>query len=309
MKRILSAILLFAVTCMFFTGCQGYRETDSEYLISAIGFESADGKYTVYSEVLLLNGGESDKKSELFYGVGKSPYGAVNNMAAQLPKKAVFDHCSTVLIGSGTVGNSFKNIIKYLYNTKNLNLGICLYLTDDIKEILSSEPQTLSVGYDISGIKNNIEKTSGIDFENKYYEICSLQISNESFCLPEVTAKDGSPEISAQTVYANFLPVYKLKREEAILYNLLRGGSRGGEISVSGKRCRINKINSSIKIKGDTLFAKIHCDYRKKSDKINGLIESEAEDLIYKIDGTKALKPLTAGGEEKTHKVEVTVYD
>lgn len=307
MKRILSAILL-PVLFVFLAGCQGYREIDSEYLISAIGFESERGEYKVYSEVLELSGEKKDAKSELFYAKGKTPYEAVSNIAANMPEKAVFDHCSTALIQSGTGGGEFKKIIKYLYDTKNLNLGICLYCADDIKEILSLDSQSLSVGYDVSAIKNNIEKTTGTDFENKYYEICSLQMSDKSFCLPKITAKEKRPLISAQTVYADFIPVYELESEETVLYNLLRGGSKGGEISVSGERLRANRIRTEIRIQDGGLFAKIHCDYRKKGDKINGVLKSEAQKLLHKLNGTKALMPLAAGAGGKADKVEVSVY-
>lgn len=267
MRRILSVISFFTVICILLTGCQGYRETDSEYLISAIGFENAGEEYKVYSEVLSLSGEKKDSKSELFSGKGKTPYEAVSDIAARLPKKAVFDHCSTALIQSNISGGDFKEIVEYLFNTKNLNLGICLYCADDIKEILSLEPQALSVGYDVSAIKNNLEKTTGTDFENKYYEICSLQISDKSFCLPKVTAKEKRPEISAQTVYVDFMPVYELKGEETALYNLLRGGSKGGEISVSGRRLRVNNVTADIKAEGGALSAEIHCDYRKRAIK------------------------------------------
>ncbi|MBO4732947.1 MAG: hypothetical protein J5662_00575 [Clostridia bacterium] len=308
MKKILLSVFLSAVFATLSAGCQGYREIDSEYLVSAIGFQYNESKYTVYTQVLVIAADKKDTKNELFYASGKTPYEAADDITALLPKKAVFDHCATALIQNGISGKIFKEIIKYLYDTKNLNLGICLYGADDIKGVLSLEAQTVSGGYDIVAVKNNIEKSTGIDFKNKYYEICSSQMSNGSFCLPEITIKEDRPAILSQTVYVDFYPVLKLAADEVNLYNLLRGGSGGGEISVSGKRLTVNKIGADVKLEGGVLFVKLHCRYRKSGEDTGKALKTETEKLLIKLKGTPALKPLLKGDYEKAQKVSVAVY-
>lgn len=286
----------------------GYREINSEYLVSAIGFDNENGSFRVYAQVLAISEEKKDSECKLFEGVGKTPYEAVANIDSQLPKKAVFDHCSTALIGESIAGKRFKTVMEYLYDTKNLNLGISLYATRDIKEVLSSDSQALSSGYDIMAIKSNIENSTGIGFKNRYYEICALQIKNGGFCLPAVSVNDNRPEISGQYVYVDFSNVFELSRGETVVYNLLRGGSSGGELSVSGKRLRINGIKVNIENKEGVISARIHCNYRQKSDELGGAIKAETEKLLKKIQNTPAVIPLGIEQNEKGKNPRVSVY-
>lgn len=305
-KRQIPALFVF-VFCIFLCSCQGYRELDSEYLVSAVGFGSDGEKYRAYTEVLSISGDKKDTASKVFSSSGKTPYEAVNNITALLPKKAVFDHCATALIETDIQGNKFKSIIKYLYDTKNLNLGICLYNTDDVKRILSLESHNVSIGYDIMAIKNNMEKTSGISFKNKYYEICSLQMAKDGFCIPKVTEKGKRPAISAQTAYFKFLPVYEFGKQESQTFNLLKNGSGGGEISVGGKRCRVNRISTDIKYQKGRLAVKINCKYRNKKDENNNLIKKDVTELLGKLINIPAINLLCSEKTGEITKAEVTV--
>ena len=304
MKKILIFVLLFAVLFSF-TGCEGYREIDSEYLVSAICFDKKGNKFWAFAEVMAISTEKKDTKSKVFDSEGKTPYEAVNNIASLLPRAAVFDHCGTAIIGESIMGDDLKTIMKYLYDTKNLNLGIYIFVSDDIKKLLDCESQALSVGYDIMAVVSNIEKTSGIRFKNKYYEIESRIIANGAFCLPVAESKEDRPCITGQTVFVDYIPQTKLGKSEAAFYNLLYSGSRGGAISVSGKRCRVNKISAHLSQKSDLLSVRIKCDYRNKNDKKNGEIEKEIKKLLNKLKGTAALKPL--GVTEKADIISVVV--
>lgn len=308
MKKILSA-LLAAVFLITLTGCQGYREIDSEYLISAVGFEHKDSKYKVFAEVLAISSDKKDTESKLFYSTGETPYEAVSNIAAMLPKKAVFDHCSTAIIGTGIKGGKLKKVIKYLYDTKNLNLGICLYTADDVKKVLSCDNKTLSAGYDIMAIKSNNEKTTGISFKNKYYEICGMQMTAGGFSLPDIELKADRPAIVKQTVFFDFSPVCVLTKDEALIFNLLRGGSKGGEINISGKKCRVNGIKSNFKAERDTLYVNLKCNYRQHGDELNNQLKTETEKVINKLKNTAALNLLSTDIKKPSGKIKVKVYD
>ena len=308
MKKAFVLIALFVPFCLFLSACQGYREIDSEYLITAIGFCEKEAKFTVYAEVLEVAAEKKDTKSELFCATGKTPFEAVENIAGLLPKKAVFDHCGTAIIGSEITGKDFKKIIKYLYDAKNLNLGICLYCAGEIEEILSLKPRTTSIGYDIMAIKNNLEKTTGISFKNKYYEICDSVISKKGFCLPEITAADDNPEISAQTVYVNFLPVYSLDKSELTLFNLLLYGSGGGEMAAGGKKCRFNKISTDITEKNGAVTVRMHLKYRSEKHRASAQLAKETENLLLKLKKTPAAGLVFPGFTAKS-RVKVKVYD
>lgn len=308
MKKGLAA-LMAAVFLITLAGCQGYREIDSEYLISAVGFECQGSKYKVFAEVLAISSDKKDTESRLFYSTGETPYEAVSNIAAMLPKKAVFDHCSTAIIGTGIKGGKLKKVIKYLYDTKNLNLGICLYTADNVKAVLSCDNKTLSAGYDIMAIKSNNEKTTGISFKNKYYEICGMQMTVGGFSLPDIELKDDRPAIVKQTVFFDFSPVCVLKKDETLIFNLLRGGSRGGEMDIAGKKCRVNSIKSDFKTERDTVYVNLKCDYRQHGDELNSQLKSETEKVINKLQNTAALKTLSKDIKNTAGKIKVKVYD
>lgn len=300
---------LLVMLVLSLAACQGYREIDSEYLISAVGFKEEGEKVRVYTEVLEVSAEKRGTKSRLFSDVAETPYEAVENIMGILPKKAVFDHCGTAIIESGVSPAVFKKIMRYLYDTKNLNLGICLYCARDIKKILSLKAQEFSIGYDIMSIKNNIEKTSGISFKNKYYEISGMEISEKGFSLPEIDIKDNCPQISAQTVYIKFSPVFHLSKGEMTVWNLMRDGAGGGETAIGGKRLRYNGIRVDKTRENGKIRVEIHCKYRSDKHRAAAELKSEAEKLFLKLRGNPAeglILPCPSGGAGQ---VEVAVYD
>ena len=303
MKRILCVLLLAFLLC----GCAGYRETDSEYFVTAVCFEKEEKDFKAYIEVLSI--GEDDKKPEsrVFTALGKTPYSAVFSTASLMPKNAVFDHCGTAVIHENIKAEDFKNVMEYLYDAKNLNLGIFMFVTEDIGSVLDCNSQSPSVGYDIMATEENVVKTSGISFKNKYYEIRARAIATGGFCLPFVSVKKDRPEIEGEIIYADYLPTAQLNRNEAQFFNLIYSGSSGGEISVSGHRCRVNGISSKIKQVGNMLKAELDCNYRFPSDNKSSKLKKEISELIQSLYGNKALNVLGIENYELINGAEVTV--
>lgn len=305
MKRTVLLLLSVCVCVFVLSGCQGYREIDSEYLVSAIGFDKSDKKFKVYCEVLAIATDERDSESKVFSASGSTPYEAVGRINALMPKTAVFDHCGTALISENLEGKDLKTVFDYLYDTKNLNLGIHLFVCEDIKDLLSCDSQAHSVGYDIMSVGTNIQKTTGISFKNKFYEIESRIISTGGFCVPQAQSVSDRPAIKGQMVFANYEPVITLDGNDAEIYNILFSGSSGGAISVSGERCRVNRITSDLEVKNGTLLVKIRCVYRHSEDSKSEEIRGEIESLINNFSGTKALIPLGIKNDIKALNVEV----
>ena len=307
MKKRCILILFLALLAFSACGCKGYRETDSEYFVTAVCFEKNEDGFKAHIEVLSVT--EEDKKSEskVFVSYGKTPYSAVEGTTSLMPKNAVFDHCGTAIIDESITGEDFKSVIKYLYDTKNLNLGIFMFVTDDIEGVLDCDSQAASVGYDIMATETNITKTSGISFMNKYYEICARQIKCGGFCLPVVKTKENRPEISGEIVFADYRPILRLEKDEAQIFNLICSGSSGGEISVLGARCRVNGITSKVKQKGNTLKIDINCRYRLSVDNKSKKIKKITVSLLTRLEGNKALRILGAEDYKAINKTEVKV--
>lgn len=309
MKKAACAFFCLTFLLLPLCGCKGYRETDGEYFVSGVCFEKEDGLFTVDIEVLPLESGKDESESKVFSADGKTVYEAANNTVSLMPKTAVFDHCGTAVISSKIKGDDLKAVIKYLYDTKNLNLGIHLFVSGDVKSVLACDAQSMSVGYDIMAVESNIKKSTGVDFKNKYYEVVSRRMSHGGFCLPRVERNGDRPEISGQYLYVGFSPAAVLDAKESIFYNIVYSGSSGGEISAGGRRCRVDKISSKIKRRGDTLEIGIKCRYRHKKDRANGEIRSEVEKLFLFRESAEVFMPLYGGDCEGIKNVEVTVRE
>lgn len=286
-------------------GCKGYRETDSEYIISAIGFEAAGGGFEVYAEVLDIETGGNYAESDVFKCRGETPYEAVDNLVNLLSKMAVFDHCGIAVIADNVRGTDFKAVIDYLYNIRNLNLGVYMYKTASVKELFNCRAQGSCVGYDVMAIEESVQKTSGVSFKNKYYEMLARLYKNGGFCLPRIGVNDNSPAITGQTVFLELEPALNLSEQEATVFNILFSGSSGGEISVAGKRFIVNGISSDLKPENGGLLIEVCCQPRFDDDLCRDL-EAEAKNLLEKISGANAASVL-GGGDVKN--IKVSVYD
>ncbi|MBO4692794.1 MAG: hypothetical protein J5659_00155 [Clostridia bacterium] len=304
-KTFFLVITICLVLCL--SSCKGYRETDSEYYVSTICFDEAEKGFKAYVEVLVISPNDKETRSKVFSATGKTPYDAVSNTTSGMPRTAVFDHCSTAIIGTAVEGEDFKAIIKYLYDTKNLNLGIFMFTSDNIAGILKLKPQTPSVGYDIMNIETNITSNTGVSFKNKYYEICSRQIETEGFCLPVVSEKNKRPTISGETVFRDYSPVITLNKEESLVYNLLYSGSSGGEIKVSNNKCRINRLKTKLKARDKILKITVTCRYRNKSDRKSKALKRDIMKLMDRLYGNTALNVLGVSSFEKIKSAQVVI--
>ena len=283
------ALLMLIVFTVLLSSCNGYRETDSEYLISAVGFEKLEKGFCAYIEVLALSSAEKDTKSKVFSSEGQTPFEAVNNTTALLPRNAVFDHCAAAIVDDSISGKDLKKIMEYLYNTRNLNLGIYVFTSDDVEETLSLKSQAMTVGYDLMSIELNLYKNSGIKCSNKFYEIEGKKGGKGNFALPVVTGDEDRPSIVGYTVYKDYNPALKLSMNEAVFFDLIKCGSTGGEIDVNGKECRINYAYSSVKKSGEYLYMSIKIKYKYKNDNADDEISLQVKNIIYKLENSDAL--------------------
>ena len=90
---------------------------------------------------------------------------------------------------------------------------------------------------------------------------------------------------------------------------MVYSGSSGGEISVDGKRCRVDKITAGLKRRGDILQISIKCKYRHKSDKHSGDIKNAVEELFSEFKSTNMFIPIYKGDRTGLKGVEVSVYE
>ncbi len=173
---LLSLFMLFIFLC----GCTGYREIDRGYLVTAIGFSSQNGKANIYIEAL-SSSDVIDKPSErvVLTGEGINFEKAFENLKTYLVKPLYFEQLGTAVFENGDVTG-----LEFLRKLPNINPGIYLVSTDDIKTLFENEAINGTLGYDaITLIKT--QQSGSAKVTNRLY-----LSQKENFTLPIVNFSD-----------------------------------------------------------------------------------------------------------------------
>lgn len=170
MKRLV--ILLFAFLILFLTGC-GYREIDRGYLVTAVGFDEEKGSVKIYIEAISSpDVSDSPPERVVLAGDGSNLQNAFESLKLSLVKPLYFEQMGAVVVGGSLNGK----IISFLESIPNVNYGIFIVKTDNVKALFEVQTPSGVLGYDIIGLVKTNTKT-----ENQLY-----QINRQDFALPTV---------------------------------------------------------------------------------------------------------------------------
>lgn len=159
---IVSFILIIALC-----GCTGYREIDRGYLVTAIGFSKADDKVDILIEAM-SSSDVSDKKNErvVLTGSGDDEKSAYINLKTSLVKPLYFEQLGAVVFEDMETVNA-----EFLNEIPNLNFGIYIVRTDDIKNLFENDSPSGVLGYDIVGLIKNYNKESDDKILSQFYKV------------------------------------------------------------------------------------------------------------------------------------------
>lgn len=179
MKKL--CFIALVVLTFAFCGGTGYREIDRGYLVTAIGVLQENDNTTILIEAM-SSSDVSDKKSErvVLSGSGKNAKNAYKNLRASLVKPLYFEHLGTVVFEADTGAD-----LDLLEEIPNLNYGVYVIKTDNVKTLFENATPNGALGYDVIGLVKNYNKES----ENKV--LCQLYTVKRSGRLPTVNLKDG----------------------------------------------------------------------------------------------------------------------
>lgn len=193
-RKIISLISIFAV---LFSLCAfaGYREIDSLFFVSAIGFDYKDG-YKISLETVSAGGNEIETEpfSKTYYAKGDTLKDAMQKIYKKLPKGISFDHTVCAVMGKGIKKRQLKRVISFLLCNKEINISLSLFCSDISANtlLLNAKPVSLCVGYDILGLKNENEKRNGASFNNTLFEISDKIKEEKSVSLPKLKLKEDT---------------------------------------------------------------------------------------------------------------------
>lgn len=202
MKKIkLLGCIQCAILCLTLCGCGGYREIDGQYMISSLGFSLSADRVTVTAETVAVGNDNSTVAPRLFTAEGESVKGAVENLSKSLTKSMTLDHCGIVIVEESIARDFFNEILRFCKEEHTLNLSVMFICAKDIPQLLSCEPESFTVGYDIMGVLKNYSKQNGDTFENKYYEISRHISESKKIFLPLFTVKEETAVLDGSVCY------------------------------------------------------------------------------------------------------------
>ncbi len=176
-----SCFILLAVLIFAFCRDTGYREIDRGYLVTAIGVLQENDETTVLIEAI-SSSDVSDKKSErvVLSGSGENTKKAYNNLKASLVKPLYFEHLGTVIFETD-MGDDL-DLLKVI---PNLNYGVYVVRTDNVKTLFENATPNGVLGYDVIGLIKNYNK----EMDDKV--LCQLYAVKKNGRLIAINLKDN----------------------------------------------------------------------------------------------------------------------
>lgn len=183
MKKL--CIVFLALALIFCSGCNGYKEIERGYFVTAVGFKIGDNGIKILLEALSPSADE--QKRCVLSGEGKDLSDAYRELQKSLVKKPYFEHCGVIMLENGLKQSDILNILNFCAENISLNIGVYLVGAQNITEILKTPSLSDSVGYDIiSLIKNSKDKS----YSNKLYQIKRQTEEHKIYDLPLISLEN-----------------------------------------------------------------------------------------------------------------------
>ncbi len=282
--------LIIIICLLTLCGCSDYAESNSQYMVSAIGFDS-DGENIIASTqtVIIESNGEEKQETKVFTAKGKTPAQALFNISGYLSKSLLFDHCGVVAIGKGISKETLGKIFDYSNDEKNLNLGVYFVCTDSAEELLNADPVSfVASGYDIMGIIEKASDETGILYQNRFYEIKALEAKKgKVFSLPFFECKEDGIKMNGRNIYRDREFVTSIDENESYIYSVICNSNKGGKIILDGQKAKINKMHTSFKYNYENETVNINLktvfSFEYKSKNFKKTLQKDANDFIRKM--------------------------
>ena len=176
--------LLLLILPVFLCGCDANSKNNSEYLISALGFDSINGEYSLCAEAITVNTEEPEQSTLLITGRGASLKEAFEMIFRQSTQDVSLSHCGTLIIGESITDSQFNEICSYVYKNK-IVLSCQLVKSENAQSLLSCDKvSSVAVGYDIMGLLEHSGGLADREIHNRLFEILSSAEKGEKPDLP-----------------------------------------------------------------------------------------------------------------------------
>ncbi len=280
MKKSILSVILCTFLIVALCGCNDYKEPDNGYMVTALGFDGSD-QINVFVEVVTAGGTErsSEPVAEILEGSGKTPTEAVFSLNSSISKHLVFEHCTAVILGQKLTEKQLGEILEYGRKVKEINFAVDMFICENPGELLkNSESVAVARGFDISGNLNETNAETGIDYENRFYEIYSNYKAGKNYSFPILDLSGGKIIISGQAVFGGISEKTRLDNEESLIYSFLSNLNDGGKIYI-GKEYADMAFSHTKYFKEKECY-EIDLCIKKASKKFCSEFEKRAETLL-----------------------------
>ncbi len=256
MKAKISLIIIFAVVML--TGCTGYRESTGTYIVSAIGFDKGEQGFKINVQVVSL-GGDSPE-GRVFSAQAATPTDALYSVITKIEKTAVFDHCGIVAVGKNVIGRDLERVFDFCSEERSLNLSVYVILCEDTESLLSVKTKSAATsGYALMEIIENYRKQTGIDLNNRFYELQTLMMRQDKvFSLPIFTPSNEDIELQGRGIYRDWQYLMSVNNEEGIVYSLLCNNvDSGGQLIIGNNSIMASSMHTALSLNDNDISLSI----------------------------------------------------
>lgn len=148
-------------------GCMGYKEIDKGYLVTAVGISNKNDNAGIFIEAISASDtAKGENERIVLASNGNDIYQAYSNLKTTLVKPLYFEQLGAVII-EGYLDDGL-NFIKQI---PNINYGIYITKTDDVKLLFESYSAKGLLGYDIISLIKTQQKQNAKKLSTQYFEI------------------------------------------------------------------------------------------------------------------------------------------
>lgn len=215
MKKILISFILL----LFITGCSNYTELNELLVVTSIGIDYKDNKYTVYLSTVdgKLDDKEIEKEYVTYKSSGETVLEAFNRLYKDVDKKIYLSHLDLLVLSNEVLTNNILDIVKtFLYDIENRS-SFNVITTEDINTLFSCSDFVNKISNFSKTNAKELSAISLITFDN----FSTIVLENNYFILPNIKIENDNITYSGGILINKQKETEKIDTEDMILYNYL----------------------------------------------------------------------------------------
>ena len=160
------------MSLLLLCGCTGYREIDRGYIVTAIGVSEKENKTNIFIEAI-SSSDVVDKPSErvVLHSTGDDINSAFKNLEYSLVKPLYFEQTGAVIVENSVSDDGKKELFALCKKHSAIGLGVYIVSTDELNSLFEINSPNGILGYDVIGLIDSYEKSSGKKLFNRLFEI------------------------------------------------------------------------------------------------------------------------------------------